>query len=52
MTKRLYWEPKVADTQEFVFCPGDLTDHNMMCDPETLEFTYLYDLEHSGFFPP
>ncbi|WEW60159.1 hypothetical protein PRK78_005644 [Emydomyces testavorans] len=50
--RRPRWEPKTSETAEYIFVLGDLSAHNIMCDPVTLEVTYLYDLEHSGFFPP
>lgn len=50
--QRPLWEPRVSDREEFIFCHGDLTPHNMMCDSESLEVTHLFDLENSGFFPP
>lgn len=45
------WEPKTSTEEEFVFCHGDLAAHNIMCDPDTLQVSYLFDWEHAGYFP-
>ncbi|KAL2063413.1 hypothetical protein VTL71DRAFT_5218 [Oculimacula yallundae] len=29
----------------------DLSQHNVIVEPETLEFKAIIDLEHSGFWP-
>ncbi len=36
----------------YVFQHGDLTAHNILMDPQTLQVMALIDWEYSGFFPP
>ncbi|KAB8356609.1 hypothetical protein FH972_024191 [Carpinus fangiana] len=45
------WVFPLADTKEYVFCHGDLSQHNVLVDPETLKITAIIDWEYAGFFP-
>ncbi|OCL02269.1 hypothetical protein AOQ84DRAFT_349418 [Glonium stellatum] len=49
--RRLHWASRSSIVREFVFCHGDLTAHNIMVHPETLEVLGIYDWEHAGYFP-
>ncbi|KAK0659156.1 kinase-like domain-containing protein [Cercophora samala] len=42
-------EPK--DGEEYVFCHGDCSQHNVIVDPETLRIKAIIDWEYAGFFP-
>jgi hypothetical protein len=35
----------------YVFCHGDLSEHNVIVNPETLEVRAILDWEHAGFWP-
>lgn len=50
--RRSRWIPKTSDKMDYVFCHGDLTGHNIMVHPQTLEVLVVYDWEHAGYFPP
>lgn len=45
------WAFPIADTDEYVFCHGDLSQHNVLVAPDTLKITAIIDWEHAGFFP-
>ncbi|KAJ5622561.1 hypothetical protein N7528_005793 [Penicillium herquei] len=45
------WSKKVCKDQEFVFCHNDLSQHNIIVDPETLKIRAIIDWEYAGFFP-
>lgn len=45
------WELPVSQTQEYVFCHNDLSQHNILVDPTTLKITAIIDWEYSGFWP-
>ncbi|KAF1949140.1 hypothetical protein CC80DRAFT_497724 [Byssothecium circinans] len=49
--KRTHWATKTSAPREYVFCHGDLMDHNIMVHPETLHVLSIFDWEHAGFFP-
>ncbi|KAJ5803356.1 uncharacterized protein N7503_005806 [Penicillium pulvis] len=36
---------------EYVFCHGDLSQHNILVDPQTLRIQAIIDWEYAGFFP-
>ena len=50
--KRPWWAPRISDAQDFVFCHNDLSQHNIMMDPITLEVAAIIDWEYSGFYLP
>lgn len=41
----------MADTEEYVFNHGDLSQHNVLVDPTSLKITAIIDWEYAGFFP-
>ncbi|KAB8339130.1 hypothetical protein FH972_022066 [Carpinus fangiana] len=45
------WTFPLAETDEYVFCHGDLSQHNVIVDPESLEIAAIVDWEFAGFFP-
>ena len=38
--------------EDFVFCHGDLSQSNVLVNPETFQITAVIDWEYGGFFPP
>ena len=53
LTGRDEWELKDAEKEEeeYVFCHNDLSQHNVVVDPETLKITGIVDWEYAGFYP-
>jgi Phosphotransferase enzyme family len=43
---------RICPSASYVFCHGDLAQHNILVDPSSLEVTAIIDWENSGFFPP
>ncbi|KAG6843050.1 hypothetical protein H0H93_002442, partial [Arthromyces matolae] len=41
-----------AKTPEFVFCHGDLSQHNIIVDEKTYKIKAIIDWEYAGFYPP
>jgi aminoglycoside phosphotransferase (APT) family kinase protein len=46
------WKPLEADSEDFVFCHGDLSQYNVLVDPDSLQITAILDWEYAGFYPP
>ncbi|MCJ1255575.1 hypothetical protein MMC24_003392 [Lignoscripta atroalba] len=38
-------------SKEYVFCHNDLSQHNIVVDPETLKINGIIDWEYAGFYP-
>ncbi|KAL1981288.1 hypothetical protein VTN96DRAFT_2834 [Rasamsonia emersonii] len=49
--KRPQWVSKESADEDYVFCHGDLVNHNILMHPQTLEVVAVIDWEHAGFFP-
>lgn len=45
------WEGRKGREGEFVFCHGDLSQTNVIVDPETLRVEGVVDWEYGGFWP-
>ncbi len=45
------WDLQASDEEEYVFCHNDLSQHNVVVDPETLKITGIVDWEYAGFYP-
>lgn len=45
------WKLKPAMNNDFVFCHNDLSQHNVIVDPESLQINAIIDWEYSGFYP-
>ncbi|KAJ5737350.1 uncharacterized protein N7483_002475 [Penicillium malachiteum] len=45
------WPRKESQSQEYVFCHNDLSQHNIIVDPDTLKIKAIIDWEYAGFFP-
>jgi aminoglycoside phosphotransferase (APT) family kinase protein len=50
LTEKHDWDLEVSE-QEYVFCHNDLSQHNVVFDPETLKITGIVDWEYAGFYP-
>lgn len=46
------WNLKESDTPEYVFCHNDLSQHNVIVDPQSLKIKAIIDWEYAGFYPP
>ncbi|KAE8154084.1 kinase-like domain-containing protein [Aspergillus avenaceus] len=45
------WPARSSNTTEYVFCHNDLSQQNIIVDPDTLRIRAIIDWEYSGFFP-
>lgn len=45
------WDLRPSETEEYVFCHNDLSQHNVIVDPKSLRINAIIDWEYSGFFP-
>jgi serine/threonine protein kinase len=50
-TKQDFWNLRPSPTKEYVFCHNDLSQHNVIVDPETLKIKAIIDWEYAGFYP-
>lgn len=51
-TKVNFWRLRPSDHDEFVFCHNDLSQQNIIVDPDTLKIKAIVDWEYAGFYPP
>lgn len=45
------WRHSSSSEEEYVFCHGDLAQHNILVNHATLEIAAIIDWEFGGFFP-
>ncbi|KAL4950838.1 kinase-like domain-containing protein [Aspergillus filifer] len=45
------WPIRSSDNAEYVFCHNDLSQPNVIVDPDTLKIRAIIDWEYAGFFP-
>lgn len=45
------WPRKTSDKEEYVFCHNDLSQANIIVDPETLKIKAIVEWEYAGFWP-
>ena len=45
------WTLRPSETKEFVFCHNDLSQQNVIVDPDTLKINAIVDWEYAGFYP-
>ncbi|KAG8161110.1 hypothetical protein KVR01_009374 [Diaporthe batatas] len=45
------WRLKPSDHDEYVFCHNDLSQQNVIVDPEMLRINAIIDWEYAGFYP-
>lgn len=50
-SKKDDWPRKVSKERRFVLCHDDLSQHNMVVDPQTLKIRAILDWEYAGFYP-
>lgn len=50
-TKNDMWPPQTSANPEYVFCHNDLSQGNVIVDPQTLKIKAIIDWEYAGFFP-
>ncbi|KAJ4319930.1 hypothetical protein N0V84_006113 [Fusarium piperis] len=51
-TETDYWHLRPSGDDEYVFCHNDLSQQNVIVDPDTLKIRAIIDWEYAGFFPP
>lgn len=51
LTETDTWDFQPSGCDEYVFCHNDLSQHNIIVDPETLRITAIVDWEYAGFYP-
>ena len=51
LSDRDEWPRKVSKGGKYVFCHNDLSQHNIIVDPQTLKIRAIVDWEYAGFFP-
>ncbi|KAB5536139.1 kinase-like domain-containing protein [Coniochaeta sp. 2T2.1] len=50
-TETDYWHLKPSDHDEYVFCHNDLSQQNVIVDPDTLKINAIIDWEYARFYP-
>ncbi|KAH6623339.1 kinase-like domain-containing protein [Chaetomium tenue] len=50
-TEKDSWNPRPSRKKRFVFCHNDLSQHNVIVDPDTLKVKAIVDWEYAGFYP-
>ena len=50
-SKDTQWSPRTSSTPDFVFCHCDLSQSNIIVDPEPLKIEGIIDWEHGGYWP-
>ncbi|KAJ3494240.1 hypothetical protein NLG97_g4211 [Lecanicillium saksenae] len=45
------WDLRHAPGDDYVFCHNDMSQHNVIVDPDTLKVKAIIDWEYAGFFP-
>lgn len=50
-TKQDFWNLRPSTTKEYVFCHNDLSQYNIIVNPDTLKIRAIIDWEYAGFYP-
>lgn len=50
-TEMDHWHLKPSDHNEYVFCHNDLSQQNVIVNPDTLKVNAIIDWEYAGFYP-
>lgn len=45
------WRLRAAESYAYVFCHNDLSQHNVIVDPQSLKIKAIIDWEYAGFYP-
>jgi aminoglycoside phosphotransferase (APT) family kinase protein len=51
-TETDYRDLQSSTREDNVFCHNDLSQQNVIVDPDTLKIRAIIDWEYAGFFPP
>ena len=51
VTETDHWQLRPSEKTEYVFCHNDLSQHNVIVDPNTLKIKAIIDWEYAGFYP-
>ncbi|KAJ6781289.1 hypothetical protein PWT90_07975 [Aphanocladium album] len=51
MAENESWDLRHAPGDDYVFCHNDMSQHNVIVDPDTLRVKAIIDWEYAGFFP-
>lgn len=51
ITFRDNWNLQSSETDEYVFCHNDLSQHNVIVEPDSLKIAAIIDWEYAGFYP-
>jgi len=51
VTENDKWNLKTSNTEEYVFCHNDLSQQNIILDPDKFKIKAIIDWEYAGFFP-
>lgn len=46
------WSLRPSATDDYVFCHNDLSQQNVIVDPDSSKIKAIIDWEYAGFFPP
>lgn len=46
-----HWSLRPSDHDEYVFCHNDLSQQNIIVNPDTLKINAIVDWEYAGFYP-
>lgn len=50
-TENDHWALQSSETDDYAFCHNDLSQQNIIVNPETLKIKAIIDWEYSGFYP-
>jgi serine/threonine protein kinase len=50
-TKQDLWVLQPSGEEEYIFCHNDLSEYNIIVNPETFKIAAIIDWEHASFFP-
>ena len=51
ITDQNVWTLQPSEIEEYVFCHNDVSEYNVIVDPETLKIEAIIDWEYAGFYP-
>ena len=45
------WDLQSSESEDYVFCHNDISQQNVIVDPESLKIAAIVDWEYAGFYP-
>lgn len=45
------WTLRASESEEFVFCNNNLSQQNIIVNPQSLKILAIIDWEYAGFYP-